>query len=175
MPFDRLVKCVDAWAGCRGRSDVVAQIGNTDWRPLHLRWTRMLDAAEFRHYVLEAECVITHAGIGTILTALELVKPVLIMPRRGNLGETRNDHQFGTAHALARAGRVSVAWDEDELRISLDQLDRVRTPDRIPSHASLELLSAVRRFVRPTASFPHTRETPLTLTRPVSEQERKAA
>ena len=33
MPFDRMCKAVDAWAAKRGRSDVFAQIGETEWRP----------------------------------------------------------------------------------------------------------------------------------------------
>ena len=43
MPFDRMVRAVDAWAAAHGRRDVFAQIGTTDWRPSHIEWTALLE------------------------------------------------------------------------------------------------------------------------------------
>jgi UDP-N-acetylglucosamine transferase subunit ALG13 len=149
MPFDRLTSCVDRWAASGGMNDVFAQIGNTGWRPVHMDWTALLDPSEYRQRLFEADAVITHAGMGTILTALEFGKPIIVMPRRGALRETRNDHQVGTAKALAAEGRVTVAWDEHELAAWLQRLDQVEAPTRIASHASIGLLTAVRDFIRP--------------------------
>lgn len=148
MPFDRLTSCVDRWAADNPASDVFAQIGVTDWRPAHMDWTAMLDPADYRRRLFEADAVITHAGMGTILTALEFGKPMVVMPRRGALRETRNDHQVGTARALAAKGLVTVAWDEHQLAAWLQCLDRVAGPARIASHASIGLLTAVRDFIR---------------------------
>ena len=148
MPFDRLTSCVDRWAASCGTSDVFAQIGNTDWRPAHMDWTAVLDPSEYRQRLFEADAVITHAGMGTILTALEFGKPIVVMPRRGALRETRNDHQVGTARVLAADRRVTVAWDEHELAAWMQRLDQVEAPARIASHASIALLTAVRDFIR---------------------------
>ncbi len=148
MPFDRLTSCVDRWAASRNDADVFAQIGITDWRPTHMDWTAMLDPSDYRQRLFEADAVITHAGMGTILTALEFGKPTVVMPRRGALRETRNDHQVGTARALAAEGLVTVAWDEHELAAWLQRLDKVVAPARIASHASIGLLTAVRDFIR---------------------------
>lgn len=152
MPFDRLVRAVDAWAAARGRRDVFAQIGATPWRPRHIQWAAKLDAGEFRQRLFEADAVVTHAGMGTIIEALQFGKPLLVMPRRGDLRETRNDHQFGTARAFADAGRLAVAWEEEDIAAGLDALERMPAPQRIPSHASLALLTAVRSFIRGPAS-----------------------
>ena len=119
MPFDRLVRTVDDWAGRAGRSDVFAQIGHTRWRPRHLQWTAFIEPDEFRARAREAAVLVAHAGTGSILTALELGRPILVMPRRADLRETRNDHQIATAtrfrdmaatsrsdwHSMARVGR----------------------------------------------------------------------
>ncbi len=149
MPFDRLTSCVDRWAASCDAADVFAQIGITDWRPAQMDWTAMLDPSDYRQRLFEADAVITHAGMGTILTALEFGKPMIVMPRRGALRETRNDHQVGTAKALAADGLVTVAWDEHELSAWLQRLDQVAAPARIASHASIALLTAVRDFIRP--------------------------
>jgi UDP-N-acetylglucosamine transferase subunit ALG13 len=147
MPFDRLVGAVDRWAQQRNRTDVLAQIGPTAWRPSHIRWTEFLEPAEFRRHVEAADVVIAHAGMGSILTALEMGKPIVVMPRRGDLMETRNDHQVATARQLLAQGWVQVAFDEVELLLKLQQIDSIRAAARISPHASTQLISAIRQFV----------------------------
>jgi UDP-N-acetylglucosamine transferase subunit ALG13 len=154
MPFDRLVRRVDSWAAMRGRNDLFAQIGNTALRPAHVEWTHFLDPLDYRRRLAEADVIVTHAGMGTILTALEFGRPILVLPRRADLRETRTDHQLGTAHALAEAHRISVAWNDDELLHSLDQLDQLPAPRRVTSCASLPLLTALRAFIRGDAESP---------------------
>jgi UDP-N-acetylglucosamine transferase subunit ALG13 len=147
MPFDRLVTAVDEWAGRRGRNDVFAQIGPTALRPRNVRWTHLLEPDEFRRQVVAADAIVAHAGMGSILTALEHGKPILVMPRRGDLKETRNDHQVATAERFRELGRVVVARDESELPQRLDELSALRASSAIPPHASPELLAALRAFV----------------------------
>ncbi len=147
MAFDRLVRTVDAWAGQRRRSDVFAQIGPSRYRPQHAAWTPFLDPPEFAAKVSAARVVVAHAGMGSILTALTAGKPILVMPRRGDLRETRNDHQVATARRFAELGRVRVAMDEDELRRQLDELDRLDGGEPIADHADPKLIDALRAFL----------------------------
>lgn len=147
MPFDRMVRAVDAWAGAHGRRDVFAQIGTTDWRPTHIEWTELLEPDEFRRRVREARVLVAHAGMGSILTALEAGKPILVMPRRGDLQETRNDHQIATARQFQSLGRVAVALDEHELPRKLDEIESLASSEPISRYASPRLLAAVQRFI----------------------------
>lgn len=146
-PFDRLVRSVDTWAEHNGRRDVLAQIGAGGWRPQSIRWIELLPPAEFRRMILDADCIVAHAGMGTIITALEFGKPILVMPRQAALGETRNDHQLGTARRQHDLGRVNVAMDESQLQVQLDQIETLLVPQPISSHASLELMSTLRQFI----------------------------
>lgn len=147
MPFDRLIRTVDDWA-CRCQTPrLFAQIAGGDYVPRHMRWQRFISPAEYRRRIFESELIIAHAGMGTVLTALEFGRPLLVMPRRGGLGETRNDHQVATASRLAEAGYASVAMNEDELIGQLASFDQVAAPSAIASHASVQLLSAVRDFI----------------------------
>lgn len=146
-PFDRMVRSVDRWAEERGRADVFAQVGKGGYLPRALRWVASLEPAEFRRAVAEATVVVSHAGIGTILTALELRKPVLVMPRRAALRETRSDHQVATARRLGELGRVVVAQDEEELFRLLDRVESLPPPEGIAPATLPELLGAVRAFL----------------------------
>jgi UDP-N-acetylglucosamine transferase subunit ALG13 len=147
MPFDRMCQAVDQWAAKRQRPDVFAQIGSTDWRPTAMKFTPMIDPPAFKKAMQECSVVVAHAGMGSILTALQYGKPILVMPRRGDLRETRNDHQIATAKRFKELGRVAVAFDEAELERELDRLGELRATERISPWASDELLNAVRAFV----------------------------
>ena len=148
MPFDRLVRTVDSWAGTRGRKDIFAQIGPTDWRPSHLHWQHFLTPTEFRARLSAASVVVAHAGMGSIISALQFGKPILVMPRRGDLLETRNDHQVATAERLGALAGVTVARDEEELQKKLEAIEELAGGAPISSTASESLIRAVRSFIQ---------------------------
>jgi len=147
MAFDRLVRTVDQWASAHGRSDVFAQIGASDYRPSSMEWTPFLDPGEFRRRYESASVIIAHAGTGSIITALHLGKPILIMPRRASLRETRNDHQVATAEQFRRFGSVAVALDEVELSARLEKIDGLVGQQVVGPHATPELINALREFI----------------------------
>jgi UDP-N-acetylglucosamine transferase subunit ALG13 len=139
MPFDRLVHAVDEWAR-HAPGQVFAQIGLSDLRPKHMQWIRFLAPDSFLSRVRAAELLVAHAGMGSIITALEYGKPILVMPRRGDLGETRNDHQVATAQRFSGVGLVEVAFDEQELAARLDRLVSL-PPARLDGLVSLPTAS----------------------------------
>ena len=148
MPFDRLVRIVDLWACEQRRTDVFAQIGEKGREPAFLQFSRFLNPAEFNRRFASASLIISHAGMGTILSALYFGKPILVMPRRASLGEQRNEHQLATAHRLLELGKIDVAFDENELRDKLNQLNSLASKEKIGPFAGDELLRAVRTFIR---------------------------
>lgn len=147
LPFDRLVRTVDDWAKAAQRRDVFAQIGKTPWQPSTIAFQPFLTPAEFTEKMTSANVVISHAGMGNILTALRYEKPLLVMPRRAARGEHRNEHQLATVEHLSKKGWLNVAWDETELRTELERIDELRPREKISDYASPELISAIRRFI----------------------------
>ena len=147
MPFDRMVGAVDGWAAAHPGRRVIAQVGPTVLRPRHIESRSFISPAECRQCIRDADVVVAHAGMGTILSALELGTPVMILPRRAALGEHRNDHQLATARRFAEIGNVTVAFDEFELVRRLDQVEQLGAADRISEYASDALVGAVRSFI----------------------------
>ena len=72
--FDRLIQTVDEWAGARGKMDVFAQTGPSNYQASYIHAERFISPNEFRERVKSASLVIAHAGMGSIITALELGK-----------------------------------------------------------------------------------------------------
>ena len=144
LPFDRLVRAVDEWAKECGRDDVFAQIGASDSPPHHIRWERFLSPPDFKAKAREAEVIVAHAGMGSILTAIQLGKPIVIMPRRAHLGEHRNDHQLATVSHLSGDVDIAAAANERELVELLHRLDELRSPTARRSDEYSRLLSFLR-------------------------------
>jgi UDP-N-acetylglucosamine transferase subunit ALG13 len=146
-PFDRLIRAVDQWAMLHKRSDVFAQIGNSAFQPKHIQFTKFLEPSEFNRVIHEAVVVVAHAGMGSIISALEIGKPIVVMPRRGALRETRNDHQVATAERFGVRGRVIVAQDQQELAEKLAYALTLGEMDRINPEASPRLIATIRAFL----------------------------
>jgi len=146
-PFDRLIRAVDEWAGLRDRSDVFAQIAGAKYRPKHIEFIDFVDPLEFKQRLQAARIVVAHAGMGSIISALEVGKPIVVMPRRAHFRETRNDHQVAAAQHFGAQGRVLVARDEQDLAGKLDHALTLGETDRIDRQASPRLLATIRAFL----------------------------
>lgn len=147
MPFDRLVRVVDDWAARSPGVNLFGQIGPAQYEPSQFAWTRFVEGSAFLDRMRRSSVIVAHAGMGTILTALEIGKPILLFPRRGELRETRNDHQVSTARQFANRPGVYVAFDEQELVERLNQIDTFKAPPRVGATASAELIERVRTFI----------------------------
>ncbi|MQX38242.1 glycosyltransferase [Roseospira navarrensis] len=123
-PFDRLVRPVDAWCARHPDVPVVGQVidpGPEGHRPRHFEWTSYMAPAVYRDTFARAKLIVGHAGMGSIITAMDLQKPIIVMPRRAALREQRNDHQYATAMRLGDRPGVYVALDEADLTARLDE------------------------------------------------------
>lgn len=152
LPFDRLVRAVDSWCAASGRRDVFGQIcdpGPRGYRPTQFEWKPFIAPRELNEFCARAELIIAHAGMGSIISALQQAKPIVIMPRQAALGEHRNDHQQATAVRFANRPGLFVARDEVELP---SVLDRAISPgdqsfSALNSYAAPSLIHALRRYL----------------------------
>jgi UDP-N-acetylglucosamine transferase subunit ALG13 len=110
QPFERLLDALDGLD-----DELVVQYGpgKPPATALHaepfMPFDTMLD--RFR----EADTVITHAGVGSIICASREGHVPLVVPRRHELGEHVDDHQVELTRALAQRGSVVAVWDVDTL------------------------------------------------------------
>ena len=112
--FDRLIREMDEIAG-RVDEEVIMQIGETAYEPKNARYFRFVSAEKMDQLYEDARVVVCHAGVGSILTALEHGKPVIAVPRRKKYGEHVDDHQLDIAGKMEKEGRITVVCDVGEL------------------------------------------------------------
>ena len=109
--FERLVRRLQAILP--KDADVIWQTGSTRAGGLPGA-RRAMRPDELRAAFAEADVVVTHAGVGSTLDALEAGKCPIVVPRLRRFGEHVDDHQTQMASELARRG-LAMARDADEL------------------------------------------------------------
>lgn len=94
--------------------DVLWQVGPTDVADLGIRGRDQLSTTELDQAIAEADAVVTHAGIGSVLAVLEAGKVPLVVARQHRHREHVDDHQHQIATELQRQG-LALARTPDDL------------------------------------------------------------
>lgn len=117
--FDRLIKKMDEIAGITDEQ-VIMQIGYTTYKPVNAEYFSFLESfEEILRLNREARVVVSHAGAGSIVTALKEKTPVIVVPRLKKYNEHMNDHQLEIAKAMSENKNVIVIYDVENLEGSL--------------------------------------------------------
>jgi UDP-N-acetylglucosamine transferase subunit ALG13 len=144
IPFDRLIRMVDEIAPQLNGEEIIAQSCNGDYVPVNFKTEQFIPPARFEQIMNQARLIIAHAGTGSIVGAMQRRKPIVVVPRKADLGEHRNDHQLATAQYLAKTSSLCVANSAHEL---LQAVKNEPIPDPLPSAPSPQLISAIRSII----------------------------
>jgi len=141
--FDRLVKKMDEIAS-NLNEEVVMQIGNTKYEPKNSKWFKFLDNEKIDELYNKADIIIAHDGAGTLLSAISLNKPTVIVPRLKKYGECEYENKFDLAEALKNKGRIVVIYDVEQLK---DAIQKVKSLVYMPSERDKRLISFLKEYI----------------------------
>ncbi len=149
MPFERLVEAMDAFAARRPDLDVLIQIGRGKTEPRHARFVRLMPPEAYKAIVAGCRLFVAHAGMGSIITAIEAGKPLLMLPRRQALGEHNTEHQRATAQSIGSRPGLHVAADETDLMVRAEALLMAggASPQPIAHFADPAFTARIRDFI----------------------------
>jgi UDP-N-acetylglucosamine transferase subunit ALG13 len=141
-PFDRLLEAV---AALSTSEEIVVQHGSSAIVPANA--ARTYDFLLFDDLVREmraSRVVVTHAGIGSIMTALSCGRRPVVAARLVANREAVDDHQLPVARRLQEAGLVTLVEDlarlEDALAKAGEEVD-------VSLGADERLVSELREYV----------------------------
>ena len=145
LPFDRLIKIIDEVAP-KLDEEIIAQVYQCSFSPKNIKTVDFLAPDEFNSLFDKARLIVSHAGMGTILSALQKDKPIIVFPRIAALGEHRNEHQLATARKFKETGTVNVAMNKEELT-SMLMNGNLTTHQHIGNSASPSLIQSIQKFI----------------------------
>lgn len=149
-PFDRLLKLVQQVAPNYTAKIIIQAKTDMTFPEENIELHEFLSPADFKTFFNQADLIVSHAGMGSIISALNASKPLLIIPRKLTLKEHRNDHQMATAKKIKELNYVHVAMDDTEFLEKLNKL--LVEPSLSPifsigSFASDGLLASLESFI----------------------------
>jgi UDP-N-acetylglucosamine transferase subunit ALG13 len=112
QPFDRLLKKIDELVE-KGiiKEKIIAQVGYSTYKPKNYEYFTFTSEEKILELNKKARLIITHAGVGSIITALWFGKPIIVVPRLKKFNEHINDHQIQIAKAFEKEKKVLACYD----------------------------------------------------------------
>ena len=121
-PFTRLLDDVELQIKNGNIKDkVVVQAGLTDYKSEVMEIHRLIPAPEFEKLIENADLIITHGGVGTILSAIKKGKKIIACPRLSKYHEHHNDHQKQIISEFVNLGYILEYNDGDNLKKVIDK------------------------------------------------------
>ena len=78
-----------------------------------------IDMKEFDELLKKADLLITHGGVGTIVTALKMGKKVIASPRLAQYGEHHNDHQCQIIDSFCEKGYILSCVSVEQMKSAI--------------------------------------------------------
>lgn len=116
FPFNRLVKALNGLvsSGIYAPQEIVMQSTIYEEKPLFTHH-EIIPLEVFNSYLDNAEVIITHSGVNSIISTMNRQKPLVVVPRMKKYGEHVDDHQIEIADLMKDKFKVLVCYDMDDL------------------------------------------------------------
>lgn len=88
------------------KEEVIAQIGNTDFKTDKFKTIPFTGENEFKQYIKDASVIITHAGSGAIFNSIKAGKKIIAMARLHDFNEMADNHQTELVKKLTDGGYI---------------------------------------------------------------------
>lgn len=139
--FDRLLEALE---GLPAHTELFVQHGPSPIRPAGATCTDYVSFEEMVEKMSQAETVVTHAGVGSVLTALLNGTRPIVVPRLERYGEAVDDHQLEFARRASEAGFVTLVEDTGTLVATIARQQESPPPPPRPDEA---LVTDLRGFL----------------------------
>ena len=105
---------------------VVVQAGCTEYKSKDMEIFDLIDRDKFSELIKECDLLITHGGVGSILTGLKNNKKVITAPRLKEYKEHTNNHQLEIIEKFAIKGLILPLYDFNKLDEVLKEVKKFK-------------------------------------------------
>ena len=121
--FVRLIAMVDELIKQKEiNEEVYVQAGSTSYHSDKMHIFDYLDMEEYDKLLQKCDVLITHGGVGTIVSALKDGKKIIGVAREARYKEHHNDHQKEIIETFSSQGLILKADDVESLKEALHKI-----------------------------------------------------
>lgn len=106
------------------KEEVIVQKGYTKFVSKEMTLYNQIPTDEMKSLINKADLVITHGGVGSIITSLECGKKVIAVPRLKRYSEHVNDHQYDIIKSFDEGGYIIGLNGVEELEEALKKVKK---------------------------------------------------
>lgn len=103
--------------------EVIVQAGFTKFESKDMKVLDLIDKEELSKLQDRADLIITHGGVGSIISSLKKGKKVIVVPRLKKYGEHVNNHQIQIARRFEQEGYVKHVINLKNLEKVLESIE----------------------------------------------------
>ena len=119
---------------------IIAQLGYTKCDNTKIESFKFIEEDKLKEYIQKADFVISHGGVGTIFTCLNLKKKVLVIPRLKKFKEHKNDHQLEICRELEKQGYIVYLKENEDIDEKIKLLKNTEFKEYIQDKSYLSVL-----------------------------------
>ena len=120
--FERLLKAIDKEIEKGTIKDkVIVQAGCTKYESKNMEILDLIPREEFDRLISECDLLITHGGVGSILTGVNNGKKVIAVPRLAKYKEHGNDHQLQIVDNFSERKYILAVKDLNKLGKAIEK------------------------------------------------------
>ena len=115
------------------KEKVIVQAGYTDFNSNNMIIKKLIPMDEFDELIEKCDILITHGGVGSIITGLKKNKKVIAVARLKKYKEHTNDHQLQIIDNFTKAGYNLNLDDFDSINDAINEAKKF-TPNKYVSN-----------------------------------------
>lgn len=146
--FERLLKKIDELIDKNIISEeVIVQAGYTKYESRNKKMKIMdfMPREELDEFEEKANFIITHGGVGSIITSLEKRKKVIAVPRLHQYGEHVNNHQIEIVQKFNKSGNIIGLQDVEGLEEAIKKVKEFQPKPYIENNK--KMLEIIENFI----------------------------
>lgn len=144
--FKRLLKELDRLKEKKIiKEEIIVQAGYTKYKSDNLQIFDFIDKDKLEDYQSKANLIITHGGVGSIISSLKKGKTVIAVPRLKEYNEHVNNHQKDIVESFSNNGYIIGINDIKELEDAYKKSKDFKPKKYIPNNS--KIIKAVEDFI----------------------------
>ena len=125
--------------------EVIVQAGYTKYQSENMQIIDFMSKQELQRLQQEADLIITHGGVGSIITSLEIGKKVIAVPRLHKYGEHVNDHQIEIVDKFNKNGNIIGINEVEELEEAINKAKNFQPKKYIENNK--KMLDIIEKYI----------------------------
>lgn len=127
------------------KEKVIVQAGYTSYKSKDMEIFDFIDRDKFAELIQECDLLITHGGVGSILTGLKNNKKVIAAPRLSKYFEHTNDHQLQIIEKFDNAGLILPLYDFNNFSVVLNNVKKFK-PKKYKSNTN-NMIKLIENYI----------------------------